>query len=52
MDVFDKIVHPLLTKYRNNQNQSRTLAAQRDALLPKQLSGELRINDTGSFGVA
>lgn len=43
MDVFDRIVHPLLTKYRSNQSQSRTLAAQRDALLPKLLSGEVRV---------
>lgn len=40
--AFDKQVDPLLTKIRANLYQSRTLAALRDALLPKLLSGELR----------
>lgn len=43
--MFDKLVQPMLTKLRINHNQSRTLATQRDALLPKLLSGELRVKD-------
>ncbi len=40
---FDKNVHPLFLKWIANLNESRTHAALRDALLPKLLSGELRV---------
>ncbi len=40
---FDKTVHPLFAKWIANLHESRTLAALRDALLPKLLSGELRV---------
>ena len=33
------------------KDQSRTLAAQRDALLPKLLSGEMRVKDIERFVV-
>lgn len=39
--AFDKLVEPLLVQIRANLHQSRTLAALRDMLLPKLLSGEL-----------
>ena len=40
---YDRAVSPLLTRTRNNLEESRTLAMLRDALLPKLLSGDLRI---------
>lgn len=40
---FDQKVSPLLRRIFANCNESRTLAALRDALLPKLLSGELRV---------
>jgi type I restriction enzyme, S subunit len=40
---FDAIAKPLFEKIHANDEESRTLAALRDALLPKLLSGELRV---------
>ena len=40
---FDRTVAPLLAKIYANLHQSRTLATLRDTLLPKLLSGELRV---------
>jgi type I restriction enzyme S subunit len=39
----DKIMSPLLEKIILNEQQSRTLAALRDALLPKLMRGEVRV---------
>jgi type I restriction enzyme S subunit len=41
---FEKVAGPLDRRYAKNVEESRTLAAIRDALLPKLLSGEIRIN--------
>lgn len=41
--AFDKHVAPLFQQVHANVHQSRTLAALRDTLLPKLLSGELRM---------
>jgi len=43
LQLFDKLVKRLYTKIHANEKQSRTLAALRDALLPKLLSGEIRV---------
>jgi type I restriction enzyme S subunit len=40
---FDRSVQPLFEKIHANDEESRTLAALRDALLPKLLSGEMRV---------
>jgi type I restriction enzyme S subunit len=40
---FEKVARPLREKMERNFVESRTLAALRDALLPKLLSGELRV---------
>jgi type I restriction enzyme S subunit len=40
---FDQLVHPLFSRWIANLQESRTLAELRDALLPKLLSGELRV---------
>jgi type I restriction enzyme S subunit len=41
---FDETVHPLFARWIANLNESLTLAGLRDALLPKLLSGEIRVN--------
>lgn len=43
VEQFEERVSPLMERIRNNLHESRTLAALRDALLPKLLSGELRV---------
>ncbi|MGO9585603.1 MAG: restriction endonuclease subunit S [Limisphaerales bacterium] len=43
LDDFQKQVEPLHRRVVSNLKESRTLAALRDALLPKLLSGELRV---------
>jgi len=42
---FARLVEPLFARIRANDEQSSTLAALRDALLPKLISGELRVPD-------
>jgi type I restriction enzyme S subunit len=42
---FGEIAKQLMSLIRTNDEQSRTLAALRDTLLPKLLSGELRVKD-------
>jgi type I restriction enzyme S subunit len=39
-------VLPVIDSIRNNIFQSRTLAELRDTLLPKLISGELRVDQT------
>jgi type I restriction enzyme S subunit len=43
VEAFEKLLFPIDQRIENNENESRTLAALRDALLPKLLSGELRL---------
>lgn len=43
--VFDRLSRPLYKKIVSNERESRTLAALRDILLPKLISGELRVNE-------
>lgn len=43
MEKFTKFFQPLWLKIVSNGKQSRTLAALRDALLPKLMSGEVRV---------
>ena len=40
---FDELTAPLMAKIKANSTESRTLATQRDTLLPKLLSGELSV---------
>lgn len=46
---FDRQVAPILKQIHANLHESRTLAAIRDALLPKLLSGEVRVKDAERF---
>lgn len=43
--AFDRAVEPFLLQIRANLYQSRTLSTLRDTLLPKLLSGKMRISD-------
>ncbi len=43
--AFDRIAQPLFLRAEMNRSESRTRAAIRDALLPKLISGELRVAD-------
>jgi len=43
---FEDLAGPLDRRIELNERESRTLAALRDALVPKLISGELRIRDT------
>ena len=46
---FEKLAEPLLARVIECRRESRTLAALRDALLPKLISGELRVKDAERF---
>ena len=41
--VFEQLVAPFLNRVRENRAESRTLAQTRDLLLPRLMSGELRV---------
>ncbi|MGH2340280.1 restriction endonuclease subunit S [Segnochrobactraceae bacterium EtOH-i3] len=43
--IFQHIVNPVDDKIKNNTLESRTLAATRDLLLPKLMSGEIRVGE-------
>jgi type I restriction enzyme S subunit len=45
LNAFEETVTPLYDRVLINCEESRTLAALRDALLPKLISGELRMRD-------
>ena len=45
MERFAGATKPLLAKMAQNQRESRTLAVLRDTLLPRLISGELRVKD-------
>jgi len=43
--AFDEVVEPLVARIEETQHQAQTLAALRDALLPRLISGQLRLPD-------
>ena len=47
--LFDSVAKPLFAKIESNENESRTLAQTRDTLLPKLLSGEIRVDDANEM---
>jgi type I restriction enzyme S subunit len=47
--AFNSFAEPLIMKWISNLHESRTLTALRDALLPKLISGELRVKDAEKF---
>jgi type I restriction enzyme S subunit len=46
---FGKAIRPLFAKVKTNSEESATLAAIRDALLPKLISGEIRVKDAEKY---
>lgn len=51
MQEFDAVISPLFEQFVRNSQQSRTLAQLRDTLLPKLISGELRVSKLDTQGV-
>ncbi len=49
LGAFDQVVRPIHERVVTNERESHTLAALRNALLPKLISGELRIGDAERF---
>jgi type I restriction enzyme S subunit len=49
LKIFRRLVEPIHARIVGNERESRTLAILRDTLLPKLLSGELRIKDAERF---
>jgi type I restriction enzyme, S subunit len=49
VEVFDRLANSLLSRTLECRHESRTLAALRDSLLPKLISGELRVDDAEKF---
>ncbi|MCV0387693.1 MAG: restriction endonuclease subunit S [Nitrobacter sp.] len=45
VDGFASVCAPLITKVEHNKKENRILAATRDLLLPKLMSGEIRLRD-------
>ena len=45
MQAFDRLSRPMYIKVVENERESRSLAALGDTLLPKLISGEIRVND-------
>jgi type I restriction enzyme S subunit len=49
LTVFERIARPLRAQMEDHLAESQTLAAMRDTLLPRLISGELRIEDPKRF---
>ena len=49
--TFGDVVGPLFRQIRGRTDEATTLAAQRDALLPGLVSGEVGVGDTEEFGI-
>jgi type I restriction enzyme S subunit len=49
LEEFTQKVQPLFMTIQSNNNQTHTLAVTRDTLLPKLLSGEMRVKDAEKF---
>lgn len=47
--LFGHLIHPLFVRASKAASENRTLATLRDTLLPKLLSGELRVKDAERF---
>jgi type I restriction enzyme S subunit len=49
VEEYSRVAGPLLAKMAGNERESRTLAALRDTLLPRLISGELRVRNAQEF---
>ena len=47
--MFERFATGWLARRRNGDQQAATFARMRDALLPKLISGDLRVNDAERF---
>jgi len=45
--AYEELISPVMGRIKNNSLESRTLAALRDSLLPKLLSGEVEVEEMG-----
>lgn len=45
LDEFNELIRPLFVQIRQNQEQNKSLAALRDTLLPKLMSGEIDVSN-------
>lgn len=45
LDAFNTVAGPLFARFRSSQDEAATLAQLRDILLPRLLSGDLRVRD-------
>jgi type I restriction enzyme, S subunit len=45
IERFEQLAEPLFTRRHHNSNEASTLAALRDSLLPKLMSGEVRVRE-------
>ncbi|MCO5274273.1 MAG: restriction endonuclease subunit S [Flavobacteriales bacterium] len=48
VEEFDQVVESLFDKVKSNQIQTQSLTKLRDTLLPKLMSGEVRVNESNS----
>jgi type I restriction enzyme S subunit len=49
VSAFERLCSALDSRIETNERESRTLASLRDALLPKLISGEVRVKDAEKF---
>ena len=49
LSILGRTAGPLVEHIINNERENRTLAETRDLLLPKLMSGEIRVGDVGKF---
>ena len=49
IDAYESLTQPLFRRAAMNRKESRTVAALRDALLPRLLSGEIRVVDAATL---
>lgn len=50
--AYTRAIEPMISRIRSNLAQSRTLASLRDTLLPKLLSGEIRVAEAERFVIS
>lgn len=50
--AYTRAIEPMISRIRANLAQSRTLASLRDTLLPKLLSGEIRVAEAERFVIS
>ena len=46
LDAFSRVANPLFDRLVENEQQAQTLATLRDTLLPRLISGQLRLPET------